>query len=56
VTSEECPGVEGQTVVVVVVVVGCPAPVAVGSVAVVYTRFLFPKVRFADIYLPSRYS
>lgn len=55
-TSEECPGVEGQTVVVVVVVVGCPAPVAVGSVAVVYTRFLFPKVRFADIYLPSRYS
>ena len=33
---------------IVVVVAGCPTPVAAGNVEVGYTRSLIPKVRFAD--------
>jgi hypothetical protein len=42
VTSEE------DLAQIVVVVAGCPAPVAVGNVEVEYTRSLIPKGRFAD--------
>lgn len=47
VASEESLSLEAQ--IDAAVVVGCPEPVAAESVEGVYSRFLIPKGRFADI-------